>query len=840
MLSALFALSGAIALVYELTWHRKLTLLFGSSAPATAATLTAYFAGLGLGSYLCGAASRRHRNLLRFYGLLEFGIALGALGVDPILHLYATFYPGLVARFGASPLALTLVKGALGMAAVVIPTLAMGGTLPVLTSALSTRANQLGDDLGRLYSLNTLGAACGTVATPALLLPKLGVQKLYFLCVALNIAIGLVALMMAKALQPPAPSPTPGGIGPPEGPALETQAFASPSENSRRRAAYELSFCSGLGLFVLQVLWNRAFAQVHENSLSAFATITAFFILAIAAGGQVSRWILNRAPSGRRILGICWMAGGVWTAIAPVLFIRLTGQLSYSADPHSPLGLSTPLVLAAVLLIFLPVTALSAALPVLAQELSPKGNTKNGLSGRLIGNLVAVNTLGCICGAILGGFILPSWIGLWRSMTAAGILFAGLGLHLVQFRAAVSVFTGLTQKSGLVLAPVVGALSLLFLLPVPRTSVATDERILALEEGAHGIAAVLERTDQSRRLKLNNHYVLGGTRATGDQRLQAHIPLLLSPDQRSAIFLGYGTGITAGGGLFHPGLRCQAVELIPEVASLASRYFAQANEHFGADERSSLILDDARNFLRGTGQKFSTVIGDLVVPWRPGESSLYTVEHFQAVHAALADMGVFCAWVPMFQVNEAQFQMILRTFLEVFGTALLWRGDFSPNQPAYGLLAFKNPNSGPDPSLITANLRAMRPDPLNPQLREAAGLWIQFVGRISLSDLPAPLPRLNSENAPWLELRQATSPHAGAEETFSGRHLQAWENSVREASRTWVAQFPPDVQRSWEAGRWMVDFSHFFAENRRQEAAQAQEKIRKLLGEETFRLIFGL
>src|SRR6188472_4363727 len=99
LLGAVFLLSGAVALIYEAAWQRQFTLLFGSAAPATAAVLAAYFAGLGLGSWLLGKWSARWRQPLKVYGLLELVIATGALLVTPVLSLYSAFYPDLFARF---------------------------------------------------------------------------------------------------------------------------------------------------------------------------------------------------------------------------------------------------------------------------------------------------------------------------------------------------------------------------------------------------------------------------------------------------------------------------------------------------------------------------------------------------------------------------------------------------------------------------------------------------------------------------------------------------------------------------------------------------------------------
>jgi spermidine synthase len=103
VLSPLFFLSGVVALVYEVLWQRKFSLLFGSSAPATACVLAAFFGGLSIGSLLCGKIAQRWERPLVVYAILEFIVAGGVLLVDPILDLYALAYPGIISRFAAHP-----------------------------------------------------------------------------------------------------------------------------------------------------------------------------------------------------------------------------------------------------------------------------------------------------------------------------------------------------------------------------------------------------------------------------------------------------------------------------------------------------------------------------------------------------------------------------------------------------------------------------------------------------------------------------------------------------------------------------------------------------------------
>ena len=90
----------------------------------------------------------------------------------------------------------------------------------------------------------------------------------------------------------------------------------------RRPAAAALRFplllasLSGAGTFALQVLWNRAFAQVHENSTFSFALIVAVFIAAIAAGAELARRLLRQKVPIRAALGGLWICGGLLVVIS--------------------------------------------------------------------------------------------------------------------------------------------------------------------------------------------------------------------------------------------------------------------------------------------------------------------------------------------------------------------------------------------------------------------------------------------------------------------------------------------------------------------------------------------
>lgn len=802
-LGFLFFLSGAVALVYEMLWYRQFNFLFGSAATASAAILAAYFAGLGIGSFVCGRFVQRWRRPWVAYAVLEIGIAGGALAVTPLLSLFSDAYSRYAAPGGASPEVLLFVKGLFGFAAIALPTVAMGGTLPVLAQWVDGLKEQPGRRIGWLYAVNTAGAALGALAFPFLLLPALGMRNTAFLCAAANIAIAAAALALGRR-----------SSGADPGPAIPSVA----TRGGNLSAPLLLAFISGTGTFALQILWNRAFAQIHENSLSSFALIAAIFIIAIAIGAEFARLLLKRGLNMRKSLCALWTAGGVLVLLSPPIFLAASNQLEYLPST----GGTSRLLLLAATVILLPIALLSAGLPLLFHEVIRASDRS---TGDRAGSLLAANIAGSIAGAMLAGFVLPKTLGLWNSAIAAGLLYlaaaACIGLQKLPPRLAA-------------MASIAALGWILFSNQWPRTRLdpQSGDRLLAMAEGAHGIAAVTERTG-SRRLKLNNHYVLGGTSAVGDERMQAHLPLLLHPAPNAAAFLGYGTGITAGGALFHPGVTATGIELVPEVGAFASRYFAEANNRFGANEASRLVIADARDFLRHSGAKFDVVIGDLVVPWRPGESSLYTREHFASAKLALNPGGLVCVWAPMFQVNEARFKIILNTFLAEFDLAMVWRGDFSPTEPALALIAFKT--AAFSPQAAASRLAQMASDPFNPQLKFPTAFWMHLIGFVSRAQLDASEARLNTEDRPWLEL-----PDSKAGEFFVGRGLQKWERQIREASRNQLTQtLPAEALRGWQAGESMLEFTLSLQEGRAAEAKSAEAQVRQWLGEEASRTVFG-
>lgn len=181
VLYAVFLLSGFAAILYQLVWQRSLFRLLGTSSESVTMVVTAFMLGLGLGSLAGGWASvRSWIPLPVIFGLVEIGI--GAFGFVS-MPLFAW-----IASVTAAARGLTI--GLVAFVAVLIPTLFMGGTLPILVAYLVRRSGNVGKSVGFLYFINTLGSAVGSLAAAFWILGRLGQGGSVLLAASINVAVG--------------------------------------------------------------------------------------------------------------------------------------------------------------------------------------------------------------------------------------------------------------------------------------------------------------------------------------------------------------------------------------------------------------------------------------------------------------------------------------------------------------------------------------------------------------------------------------------------------------------------------------------------------------------------
>ncbi|HEU4893962.1 MAG TPA: fused MFS/spermidine synthase [Vicinamibacterales bacterium] len=771
---------------------RGFAIFLGATAPAAAAALAAFFVGFGFGSYLLGRFAPRLRRPLRAFALLEIITGASAVAVEPLLRATPPVLTWLSDAAGDSAALQLAVKVALAIASVLIPATAMGGTLPVLAQFVAPRGESLGVRSGGLYAVNMCGACAGALAVPAVLLPAIGATGALGAAITINFLVAAGAVLLDRSNEPAKLEPSP------------------PVQGSRpSRETLILAAVSGGITLALEALGSRAFALIHENSVYSFATVVAVLLAGLASGAAAARRALRRRVAPRALASIGWAGAGVWMVVLPALFVRITG-LDYVTSARL-LAHEAHLALLVGATLLVPGLLLGLLLPALMQE---EGELERE-GGPAVGAILAANTAGAIAGPLVALFVLVPAAGLWTAVSLLG------ACSIIAAAFAARGAAGPIRST--VGAAVVVAIVAFFVTEpasLPALKLTGRDQLLHLSEGAFGSVAVVEH-DGHRRIKLNNFYVLGGTHAAGDERLQGHIPLLVHPQPQRVAFLGLGTGISFSAIRFHPIREALALELVPEVVFAARDWFGDSNLGVLQDPRARLRAEDARSYVAATRERFDVVVGDLVVPWRRGESSLYTRESFDAVRRVLAPGGLYCQWVPLYQISEAEFDSIAASFLDVFPRTTLWRGDFSAGQAAVALIGHTSPD-GLEAAAVDARSQALmaNPDRSNPYLSHRAGTWLYFVGPLDAADRRFRSARRNRDANPWIELA-GPSLHlriqSGEARPFIGRPLKDRLEAIRSASLagTAAASLTPEQIEWRERGAeiWTASLLSFEGDN---------------------------
>ncbi|MBN2564036.1 MAG: fused MFS/spermidine synthase, partial [Phycisphaerae bacterium] len=456
---ALFFLSGAAGLIYELLWISRFGRVFGNSTYAIGTVLAAYMGGLALGSYLLGGRADRARNGLRVYAILETLVALTALLVNPLLSLARLAYIPVAQQENA---VLTMsVRLLISLLVLLPPTLCMGGTLPVLVRFCTAREDNAGRRLGHLYALNTFGAVVGCLGAGLLLLPALGERLTLLTAVVINFTVAVLAWMWSGAATSTSPQQiSPATVVDRDLRARSDAARRSASTSSDQRRPLNLLAVLAIAGFAsmgFEIAWTRVVALVLGSSVYAFTAMLGVFLVGLAIGGALAGAILKRVasasahriseptpafghPSKEGIPASFPSPGGVpagrdgsagssischsspiWCFVAAELGIMawllatlphydriatFIGIFNQAAGGHFDWILSA-IFMVCVFIMLVPAVLMGTTIPFIMTAVN-KGETV----GRHTGLVYASNTAGGIAGSLVAGFVLVPLIGI--------------------------------------------------------------------------------------------------------------------------------------------------------------------------------------------------------------------------------------------------------------------------------------------------------------------------------------------------------------------------------------------------------------------------------------------
>ena len=654
----LLFISGAAALIYQVLWIKQLSLVVGVEVYAITTGISAFFAGLALGGLLLGRIADRLGNPLRLYAVLELLVALLGVAATWGLSLAAAPFARLEQQLG-------LLAWALPFALVGIPALLMGGTLPVLVRALAAVApQQLAQAGGRLYAANTAGAIVGTLLTAFVLIAALGVRGSALAAALLNLLAAVAALAWSRRQPSAAPAPASVTRGSPPA----------------RLALWLYAVAGGVALGY-EVVWSQSIVQFMSTRTYAFAVVLATYLAGLFIGSSLMARRVDRVRDPWGLFGLLIAAAG----LVALLEIAVLGRwlilaqtqveaLALGLGGSELLGMSARFAVAALSIVFVPTLLLGAAFP-LALRLCVGADRV----GHDVGAVVACNTLGGILGVALCGFVLIPLLGLVRTLGLLALVAAIIGYLAVRRGQGV----GPARRKGVI---AVGLLSLAVacLTPVERLAGllpgARNGQLSFYQEGRGGTVAVVTQGQGERAFQ---RLYIQGVSNTGDampslryMRIQALLPLLIhNGEPRSALVIGFGTGITAGALLQYPSLERRVVaELLPSVVKAAPLF--KGNFNAAANPALDVRLRDGRQELLRSGQRYDLNTLEPPPPSAAGVVNLYSRDFYQLAASRLEAKGLVAQWLPLPTQNIDDSRALVQSFLEVFPYANLWTSEF--------------------------------------------------------------------------------------------------------------------------------------------------------------------
>lgn len=650
-------LSGAAGLGYQMVWTRMLAVGLGHEIVAVLAVVAAFFAGVALGAWGLDARMGRSPRPGRWYAALEATIGLWSLALIALIPAANDLAASLI---GIEPSALRHwgVAFLLPFALLLPATAAMGATLPAM-ERLVRRLPSGGHAVGGLYAANTAGAVAGTIVTTLWIAPTFGFTATLLLLAALNLICSIGTLLVAARTESTAAAPP--------HPASEPDRAASGVGR-----LYGILLGTGFLGIGYEVLMVRMLSQILENTIYSFAAILAVYLLGTALGGGTYQIFRPRRSFDAALalllilLSVACLAGA-----ATLLLARPAYDLLREATPADLLGGLTAELAIAAMVLFVPTLLMGATFSHLGQRV-------RDLRDRL-GHAVAVNTLGAAAAPLAFGVALLPALGSKPALVTVAVGY----LLLVPLALAPSGNRRLWVAVGAAAA----AAALFLFAPSDFRFVEVPEggEIISYDEGVMAAVSVVSDNRGFRHLKVNDEYRMGSTASSYSDRRQAYLPLLLHPHPHRALFLGLGTGATLAGVLDQPGLRADGVELIPEVVD-AMPYFDAVLNGLRTSERVRRIVADARRYVRATPEHYDVIVADVYHPSRDGTAALYTSEHFAAIRNRLAPGGLFCQWLPLYQLDLPTLKTIVRTFLQVFPDAHAYLAHYSLITPMLCLI----------------------------------------------------------------------------------------------------------------------------------------------------------
>jgi len=613
-------------------------------------------AGLALGSYILGKKVDRSPRLLRLYAFLELGIALSAFAMPFVFELLVPAYRWVYNFTNESTL--TIVRACLVFFCLIAPTTLMGGTLPVLSGFLAREKSQFGHLMGTLYGINTLGAIIGVLGSGFFFIGYLGEFNTILIGIGGNLFAASVAFYLNRKHVSVHPLPADMRQTVPQ--RLAGEVVISPYSDRVRLVVMIAFAVSGFAALAYEVVWTRILPLFLETSIYAFSAMLSIYLIGIALGSLWGRKFVDRLEDPVYLFAILEIVIAFFAVIGLILLVPV--------DKKNLSGL-----LAVIVLIFPVTICLGILFPTVARCFTKSEEN----IGKSIGQIYSVNTLGCILGSLVCGFIFIPLLGSAGTiLVLSGInLLVGITLLLTSARTYRQ-----TRRLFFVFAGIICTLLAAHMVHDPFYQI-TKQRIKKLfgddgviylhrESAAATVTAFGSLQDPLWKQLWINGY--GMTILVTDTKLMAHLPILLTENPKDVLIVCFGMGTTLRSAFAHENLAIDVVELVPDTYDAYAFYHRDGPEIL-KNPRVNHFVDDGRNYLLLRDKSYSVITIDPAPPiYSAGTVNLYSREFIALCKDHLDPNGTLCLWVP--EAHYTEVRMIMQTFQSVFPHTSIWKG----------------------------------------------------------------------------------------------------------------------------------------------------------------------
>jgi hypothetical protein len=735
-------------------------------------------AGLALGNALVAWRGRRARSPVRLYAALELLIGAAGLAVVGALPHLAGWLAPLLGSVPSASTAIELLRFLLSLALLLVPSTAMGTTLPLLMAALSRSRDDFGPALGSLYGWNTLGAVAGALGGEWVLVPGLGIRGAAVAAVLANAGAAAGALWYRRRR---------GDLAPAE--ALP----GPPAPTATGAAGVSLALAAAMaGAIVLglEVVWFRLLQLFTFGTSRAFSAMLAVVVLGIALGGLLaSRW-LGADPGAHRWSSSLALVGcaAAWVSYAAFDHVLLGLGVDYSSDLAVVLAQSAALML--------PTCCVSGTLFTLLGR-----GLRDHLASAPVaaGVLTVANTAGATLGSIAAGFLLLPGLGVEGSLFLLGggylaVFLAALPAGSRTRRRTLVQAAALLGVAGLTLAFPFGLMARGYLGRVVRRFSTEGAQVAAVREGRGETLLYFRKQvlgEMEKCWLVTNGFSMSGLGLFSERymRLFVNWAVAVRPEPRRALLISYGIGSTASALTAEPALETiDVVEISADVIAMAGLCVRPGSRSPLDDPRVRVHVEDGRFFLLTTRERFDLITAEPPPPRGAGIESLYSREYFELLRGRLTPGGVVTYWLPVHSVDRPGALSVVRAFCDVFDDCSLWSG-----------AGFNWMLAGSRGGLRPVSVAEFSRQWEDPRLREDLGAIAlerpEDLGGLFLGDA-AYLARLTREASPLVDdrpsLLSASDPDSFA---FFATVMDAGAARARFATSPWVAATWPREMR---------------------------------------------